>query len=186
MRDHAIMRTIGSNRPVFGRTSHCNRERRTHLFGGRILLGPLRAFREAAGKSVGRGGSTSVASPLFLAISRSTMVVVSMRRPRGQDEGLRRCDLSHAERRLFHSQTGGVLPLRSFCNPWGGTIPTNPEGRSGTESVVTSSAETGSGAGRSLRHTPRTFCRRMSARRAAERSTSNRSSASRLAAVANR
>ena len=86
VRDQAIMRAIGSNRPVFGRTSHCNRERRTHLFGGRILLGPLRAFRVAAGKSVGRGGSTSVASPLFLAISRSTMVVVSMRRPRGQDD----------------------------------------------------------------------------------------------------
>ena len=154
--------------------------RRSHF------AGPASCFSGGGWKIRWSGGSTSVASPLFLVISRPTMVVVSMLRPRGQDEGLRRCDLSHAERRLFHSQTGGVLPLRSFCNPWGGQYPPTPRGRSGTESVVTSSAEMASGAGRSLRHTPRTFCRRMSARRAAERSTSNRSSASRLAAVANR
>ena len=99
--------------------------RRSHF------AGPASCFSGGGWKIRWSGGSTSVASPLFLVISRPTMVVVSMRRPRGQDEGLRRCDLSHAERRLFHSQTGGVLPLRSFCNPWGGQYPPTPRGGPG-------------------------------------------------------
>ena len=92
----------------------------THPDAGAPHFGGPTGCSSGVGSSTSRpSGSTGTPTMLFLAMSRPTKVVVSMRRPRGEDKGRRRWDVSRIGLRLSCPQDDGARTPRSVRNPRG-------------------------------------------------------------------